>query len=142
LSLLAASLTAFAGCGDDGGNPPAIDSAPDLPDSAPAGASVSATVNPETVAAGGTIDVNVTVMNFTLEEPTGQANADGHGHYHIYLDNAMGGDYEAVGFDGSETITLDPAIAAGAHSFRVALHQNDHTAVTPAVETVVPFTVQ
>jgi hypothetical protein len=150
LLALFAAASVTTGCGGDDDNPPQPDSAagtPDgggggTPDGGGAGVSVSATAEPTTVAPGGNEDLTITVENFTLEEPAGQANAEGHGHYHVYLDDATGGDFEATGFDGTETITLDNQITAGPHSFRIVLQNNDHSLLDPNVETVVQFTVQ
>jgi hypothetical protein len=103
---------------------------------------LDASVSPETVSPGGNIEVTIVAFNFTLEDATGQPNQTSHGHYHVYLDDATGGNYEATGYDGSETITLGNQIGAGAHSFRISLTNNDHSPLDPNVEVVVPFTVQ
>jgi hypothetical protein len=135
-------MAAFIGCGDDGGTPAIDVSAPPI-DSGGGAATVEATANPETVAAGAVTVVTVTVTNFTLVDPAAMPpNMAGEGHYHIYLDNETGGNYLNVGFDGTEDVTIPVGTTAGAHTLRVALHNNDHTAVTPAVEDVVNITVQ
>ena len=102
-------------------------------------ATVSATLNPTTVSPPEDIAVTITVTNFTLEAPSA-SNVTGHGHYHIYLDSETGSNYLAADSVSPVTVNIAGSVSAGSHSLRVALHNNDHSPVAPAVETVVPFT--
>jgi hypothetical protein len=114
----------------------------DLTVTAASNVSVTATANPTTVNAGSATTLTIAVDNFTLEAPTGQANQEGHGHYHVYLDGDTGGDYLAVGQGTTIDVTIPAGTSAGAPSLRVELHNNDHSAVTPTVDDVVAITVQ
>ncbi len=104
-------------------------------------ASVSMTVDPTTVAAGDDITATVTVENFVLEAPGG-ANQEGHGHYHIYLDDASGGQYLIADQEPTTTFTIPANTAAGAHTLRVSVSDNSHVPLSPAVEDVVDITVE
>ncbi len=135
---------AMGACGGDDDNPPAPDAPPGAADAGPdasAGATVSASAAPDTLMADEVTMVTITVTNFTLEAPGG-ANADGHGHYHIYLDNETGANYLVADFVSPVAVTIPAGTAAGAHTLRVALHNNDHSPVAPAVETTVNITIQ
>lgn len=101
---------------------------------------ISATVMPDPVAAAGMATVTITVTNFKLVPPG--PNAPGEGHYHIYLDNAVGGNYLATGQTPTKVIVIPAQTTPGMHSLRVNLTHNDHSPLSPPVETVVPFTVQ
>jgi hypothetical protein len=169
--MVGASLSLVAlGCGDDstsaGGGPegggnsggsseggaPPQGGTPDQGGTAPVGgegegggvegASVSMVVNPETMAAGDTVEVAVTVENFVLEEPSGQPNEDGHGHFHIYLDDASGGNYLLAGQTENVNLTIPANTAPGAHTLKISLGENSHAPVSPAVEFVVDITVE
>jgi hypothetical protein len=117
---LALALPQTACGGDDGGGSP--DATP------PNQASVALTA-PATSDCAGTVTAGVTVQNFVLEEATGQANQEGHGHYHIYLDDATAGDYLVVDFNPSTDVKLPVALAAGDHTLRVELANNDHSPI-------------
>lgn len=105
-------------------------------------ACVAATVNPTTVPPGGGVTVDVEVGNFILEEPVGQPNQVGHGHYHIYLDGAVGTNYLESGAADPVDIVIPAATAVGAHTLRVSIGDNGHVPLSPAVETILDITVQ
>jgi hypothetical protein len=125
----------LVGCGDD-------DDDMMTPDAPPAGRSVAATAPGGTnVDCGSTVTLNITTTDFVLEAPTGQPNQDGHGHYHVYLDNATGGDYLAADAAATVDVALPAGVTAGAHTLRVELFENDHSAITPAITSTVELTV-
>lgn len=103
---------------------------------------VELSLSTTTSAPGGTVDATVTVTNFVLEAPQGQPNQAGHGHYHIYLDNASGGNYLVADQEPTTSFKIPVATSGGAHSIRVSLGANDHAALVPAVEDKVDITVQ
>lgn len=139
LALFLGISMAACGGGDDGGNPDAPPAGPDA-NTAP---SVAATPDVTTVAAGGDVVLTITATNFTLVDfSTAPPNAPGEGHYHVYLDNETGANYLAADFMGTTTVTIPAATAAGAHTLKVQLFENDHMPLAPEVSTVVNITVQ
>ena len=42
----------------------------------------------------------------------GQPNASGHGHYHVYLDNATGGNYLVEDAAANVQVTMSPAVSS------------------------------
>ncbi len=118
----------LAGCGDSTGssNDP----------------TVNALLAPSTVAAGGDVTITITTEHFTLELPSGQPNAKGHGHYNVYLDNATGGNYLIVDAGGSTQVTIPLATIAGLHTLKVQLYNNDSSPLAPAAFSVANLTVQ
>lgn len=167
--IVGASLSLVAlGCGDDstsagggpseggggsaGGGAPPQGGTPDQGGTGPVGgagegggaeaASVSMVVTPDTMAAGDTVEAVITVQNFVLEAPTGQPNEDGHGHFHIYLDGATGGNYLLAGQDEMVDLTIPANTAPGAHTLRISLGENSHAPVSPPVEAIVNITVE
>lgn len=167
--LVGASLSLVAlGCGDDstsagggtseggggnaGGGSPPQGGTPDGGGAGPVGgqgegggaaaASVSMVVTPDTMAAGATVDVVVTVEGFVLEAPEGQPNEDGHGHFHIYLDGATGGNYLLAGQTENVSLTIPANTEPGAHTLRISLGENSHAPVSPPIEAVVDITVE
>jgi hypothetical protein len=136
LCTILASGFALAACGgddegDDDGAEPDASTAP----------SVSATAANTSVVAGSAVNLQIDAENFTLEAPVDQPNADGHGHYHVYLDNATGGDYLAADASASVAVTIPAATSAGAHTLKVQLFNNDHSALSPEVSDTVDITV-
>ncbi len=107
-----------------------------------ANACIAAVMSPTTVAPGGGVTVDVEVGNFILDEPVGQPNQTGHGHYHIYLDNAVGGNYLVSGAQDPIDVTIPATTAAGGHTLRVSISDNGHVPLSPPVETILPFDVQ
>jgi len=104
-------------------------------------ASVSMTIDPATIPAGGTTTATVEVQNFKLVPPTSQLK-DGEGHYHIYLDNASGGSYLVANQVPSVMVKIPAATTPGPHTLRVSLSDNHHVPLVPAVEDIVDITVQ
>jgi hypothetical protein len=137
LCTILASGFALAACGgdDEGGDDDGA-----TPDASTAPA-VAASAGNTSVIAGSAINLQIDTENFTLEPPEGQANADGHGHYHVYLDNATGGDYLAADASNSVAVTIPAATSAGAHTLKIQLFENDHTALSPEVSDTVDITV-
>lgn len=99
-------------------------------------------VAPAMVAAGEMITATVTVQNFVLEAPEGQGNEPGHGHFHIYLDDATGTNYLLAGETGTVEVRIPAGTPAGPHTLRVNLGQNNHAPLVPAVEDIVDIVVQ
>jgi len=105
-------------------------------------ATVALVVDPTTMAAGDTVEAEITVENFILEPASGQPNEPGHGHFHIYLDGATGGNYLLAGDSSPVDLTIPANTTAGAHTLRVSLGENSHAPVSPAVEAVIDITVE
>lgn len=99
-------------------------------------------VDPTTFAAGSDITGTVTVTNFVLEAPHGQPNQSGHGHFHIYLDDAVGGNYLVAGQTPTISIPIPASATPGPHTLRASLGQNSHAEITPAIEDVIDITIQ
>ena len=94
------------------------------------------------MAAGETVTGTVVVTNFILEAPQNQPNEDGHGHFHLYLDGATGGNYLLNGQSSPIQITIPANTQPGAHTLRLSVSGNDHDPVVPAVEDIVDITVE
>jgi len=134
--MISALVLALAACGGDDGHDHDHDADANL------SPSVTATSNGSTVIAGEAITLSITATNFELVDPaTNTTNADGHGHYHVYLDNATGGDYLVADFAATAQVTIPAATSAGAHTLKVQLFNNDHSAITPEVSDTVAITV-
>src|SRR5262245_42369048 len=71
-------------------------------------------VTPDTMKAGATIQATVTVTNFVLEPPGGPLE-DGHGHFHIYLDNATGTSYLVADQVPMVDVEIPAETSAGPH---------------------------
>jgi len=92
----------------------------------------------------GNVTVSVDVTNFTLIEPTGQANAPGEGHLHYYLDAPVPTNESepAIPETGGYVVSTNLShtwenVTAGEHNLSVQLVNNDHTPLIPLVfETV------
>jgi uncharacterized surface protein with fasciclin (FAS1) repeats/plastocyanin len=92
----------------------------------------------------GNVTVSVDVTNFTLIEPTGQANAPGEGHLHYYLDAPVptNASAPAIPETGGYVVSTNLShtwenVTAGEHNLSVQLVNNDHTPLIPLVfETV------
>ncbi len=95
---------------------------------------VHLTIDPTTMKGGDTVTATVDVTHFVLEAPAGQPNQPGHGHYHIYLDQASGGDYLVANQTPSVPVQIPQGTTVGAHTLRVSLGNNDHSPLSPPVE--------
>jgi len=92
----------------------------------------------------GNVTVEVNVTNFTLVEPTGQANAPGEGHLHYYLDAPVPTNESAPAIPetGGYVVSTNLShtwenVTAGEHNLSVQLVNNDHTPLIPLMfETV------
>ncbi len=81
------------------------------------------------------ITLTISVTDFRLApDSIGTANKDGVGHYRVYLDNASGDDYLAVGAESIAKVTVPADINDGSHDLRVVLHNNDESPLQPAVQ--------
>jgi hypothetical protein len=134
ISSICAALS-VAACGGDNNTGDDVDA------STGGAASVTATPSATTVAPGGTLTLTISVQNFTLEAPAGQPNQAGHGHYHVYLDDAEGTDYLVADASTTVDVTIPPATADGAHTLKVELYNNDHSEITGEPEDVLDITV-
>ncbi len=81
------------------------------------------------------ITLTISVTDFRLApDSIGAVNQDGVGHYRIYLDDASGNDYIAVGAESTTIVTIPADITDGSHDLRVVLHNNDNSPLQPAVQ--------
>ncbi len=81
------------------------------------------------------ITLTISVTGFRLvPNSIGTANQDGVGHYRVYLDDASGDDYLAVGAESIAKVTVPADINDGSHDLRVVLHNNDKSPLQPAVQ--------
>ena len=80
-----------------------------------------------------TLTISVTDFRFAADA-IGTANQAGVGHYRIYLDNASGDDYLAVGADAATKVIIPADISDGSHDLRVVLYSNDKSPLQPTVE--------
>ncbi len=80
------------------------------------------------------ITLTISVTDFRLApESIGAANQDGVGHYRVYLDDASGDDYLAVGAETTLKVTIPADINDGSHDLWVVLQNNDKSPLQPAV---------
>ena len=115
-ALLGLSL-AFVACNNNSATEPAATATPTIAIKSPtAGSAVSAT----------NLMVKVMTSNFNYGK-IGDANQDGYGHIHVYLDKpaSSGTAYTAV-IAGGDTVTIPGPISAGTHYIVVALQKNNH----------------
>ncbi len=101
---------------------------------------IEVTATPNSIAAGETTQLTIAVTNFELDQPGG-ANEDGHGHYHVYLDDATGGDYLTNGSTPTVMVEIPANTPAGAHTLRINLTDNNHKPFNPSIEDIVDITV-
>ncbi len=81
------------------------------------------------------VTLTISVTDFRLAAGSiGGANEDGVGHYRVYLDDASGDDYLAVGAEPVAKVTIPADVNDGSHDLRVVLHNNDKSPLQPAVE--------
>ena len=81
------------------------------------------------------ITLTISVTDFRLAaDSIGAANQDGAGHYRVYVDDASGDNYLAVGAEPVAKVTIPADISDGSHDLRVVLHNNDKSPLQPAVQ--------
>jgi len=81
------------------------------------------------------ITLTISVTDFRLApDSIGTANQDGVGHYRVYLDDASGDDYLAIGAQSIAKVAVPADISDGSHDLRVVLHNNDKSPLQPAVQ--------
>ena len=84
---------------------------------------------------GDELTLTVTVSDFTLDtDKLNEANEAGVGHFRVYLDDATGDDYLAMGAEPMTMVKIPDDITDGSHEVRVALHNNDQSPLSPPVE--------
>jgi len=123
-------------CGEDPQTD--LESSPNLETDAVTTAGPSVTVTADkthAVQPGDEITLTVSVQGLSLDPGTiGHANQPGVGHYRVYLDGASGDDYLAESGAGTTKVVVPDSVTDGSHELRVVLHNNDRTALVPAVE--------
>jgi len=118
---------------DDGSKARQADAATQSPAAGTVGVSVTADKT-YAVQPNDEITLTISVTDFRLApDSIGAANQDGVGHYRIYLDNASGDDYLAVGAESTVKVTVPADINDGSHDLWVVLHNNDKSPLQPAV---------
>lgn len=122
-----------AGATDAGGNA----------DVAPTGTptvSVSVPAANATLPIGAPTQLTLAVTNFVLTNFVGTtSNRAGFGHVHVYLDAADNNDYLLADYITRPRVVIPNGTSVGPHTLRVSLRNNDHSALTPPVQVVVPF---
>ncbi len=121
---------------DDGSKAKQADAATQTTAAAAAGAGVSVKADKtHAVQPNDEITLTISVMDFRLApDSIGAANQDGVGHYRVYLDDASGDDYIAVGAESTTKVTIPADITDGSHDLRIVLHNNDKSPLEPAVQ--------
>jgi ABC-type enterochelin transport system substrate-binding protein len=121
---------------DDGSKAKQADAATQTTAAAAAGAGVSVKADKtHAVQPNDEITLTISVMDFRLApDSIGAANQDGVGHYRVYLDDASGDDYIAVGAESTTKVTIPADITDGSHDLRIVLHNNDKSPLQPAVQ--------
>jgi hypothetical protein len=72
----------------------------------------------------------LSVTNFTLIDPLLlKPDVAGQGHYHVYLDDATGGDYIDVGFTTIANAPIPIATTLGRHTIHLELVDNQDVAI-------------
>ncbi len=106
----------------------------------PAAPSVAMALVPDTIILGEPVDVEVTVENFIIVDPTARPApevVEGEGHFHITLD----GEYLVAGWESSVRIqTVD--FTVGTHDVAVTLMDSEHNEIDPSVSASATLTVQ
>ena len=93
-----------------------------------------------TTVSGNQMVVEVRVQNFSLNPVAiGKPAAPGEGHWYIYVDGKF------AGLSADEVVSIPndtyPALAAGKHTIRVELRNNDHTPVADAESSEIQVTI-
>jgi uncharacterized protein YcfL len=92
---------------------------------------------------GSPIVLTITTTSFKLDAAKmGQSPEPGVGHYHVYWGTANGLDFLTANAAGSVTVNVPADTAAGKHTLRVELYNNDHTPLSPMVEARIELTVK
>ncbi len=137
VSAVALMLVACSG-EDDGSEAKQADAATQTPAAAAAsdGAGVSVKADKShAVQPYDEITLTMSSTDFRLApDSIGAANQDGVGHYRVYLDDASGDDYLALGAEATAKISIPADINDGSHDLRVVLHNNDKSPLQPAVQ--------
>jgi len=97
----------------------------------------------QTLVAAGGYEIDVTVTNFTWQNPFqgSPPSIPTAGHYHVYLDSDLT-DYIAVGYADKSMFTLPGTVTSGAHTLTINLRESDHTEIQPPVQATVSIMVQ
>lgn len=92
--------------------------------------------------AGTLFEVNVEVSNFTLDPDNyGGDKIDGHGHFHVYLDQISDGTKLVGSGETPAFVRMPVTTTLGDHTLIVTLQNNDHSDVEPAVRYEYPVSV-
>jgi len=114
---------------------------------------IAVRAEPSTVRAGESLQVHVTVSDFTLRSPAqthalrleggdhGEGGGDpNQGHYHVYLDsletNPILQDHRSPA-----TVVIPIGTSTGAHALIVRLNHDDHRTIVPHVQATAAITV-
>ncbi len=85
---------------------------------------------------GATVALRVDIGGFTIDpEAIGLANVAGRGHYHVTVDGTT------IDFEVTGPVYAIEDLAEGGRTVEVSLHNNDHSALSPAVSDQVTITV-
>ena len=129
-------LVACSGEDDTSKSASSTATAPTASVAAGGGASVSVKADKtHAVQPNDVITLTISVTDFRLAaDSIGAANQDGAGHYRVYVDDASGDNYLAVGAEPVAKVTIPADISDGSHDLRVVLHNNDKSPLQPAVQ--------
>ena len=136
VSAVALMLVACSG-EDDGSDAKQADAATQTTAAAAAGGAGVSVKSDKTHAVQPNDEITLTISatDFRLApDSIGAANQDGVGHYRVYLDDASGDDYLALGAEATAKVTIPADINDGSHDLRVVLHNNDKSPLQPAVQ--------
>ncbi|MDB4929761.1 MAG: Quinoprotein ethanol dehydrogenase [Myxococcaceae bacterium] len=90
---------------------------------------------------GAPTQLALAIGNFTLTNFIGTTgNQAGRGHVHVYLDANDNNDYLVADYIERPRVVIPNGTSLGAHTLRVSLRNNDHTPLSPPVQTTVSFT--
>ncbi len=85
---------------------------------------------------GATVALRVDIGGFVIDaEAVGLASVPGRGHYHVTVDGTT------IDFEVTGPVYAIEDLAEGDHTIEVSLHNNDHTALSPAASDQVTITV-
>lgn len=133
-----AALLLLAACSSEEEDANKAGPAKQATQAAPAPSAVGLSVKADkthAVQPGDEITLTISVTDFRLApDSIGAANEKGAGHYRVYLDDASGDGYLAVGAEATVKVTIPDDISDGSHDLRVVLHNNDKSPLEPPVE--------